>query len=181
MSFVLADQKGWLQPSKQPFEFKVLQNFKNLRDGVNDSSADFFMWEHFTSKKYYDSGEIKRVGEIYTPWKSWMIVASTAILDSPAANERVAQFMRKLNQGVEYFNGNPEEAVEYIEANLDYSKEDARSWLSTVKFSEDVTEIDEETIGKTIEILKKANVIQRDVTPQEMILEGSPLQRLTSR
>ena len=39
------------------------------------------MWEHFTSKRYYDNGGIKRVGEIYTPWSSWKIVASTKLED----------------------------------------------------------------------------------------------------
>src|SRR5690606_18446254 len=75
MGYVLADQQGWLNPSNsEPFsDTVVLNNFQNLRDGVNDGRADFFMWEHFTSKKYYDSGEIRRVGEIYTPWSSWKI------------------------------------------------------------------------------------------------------------
>lgn len=35
MSFVLAQQEGWLEESKEPFEFVVLNDFKNLRDGVN--------------------------------------------------------------------------------------------------------------------------------------------------
>src|SRR6195952_3084401 len=87
MSFVLADQQGWLSPlSPAPFEFTPLQTFEKLRNGVNDSTVDFFMWEHFTSKRYYDNGEIKRVGEIYTPWSSWKIVASTKI---PQDDKRV--------------------------------------------------------------------------------------------
>ena len=71
MGFVLADSQGWLSSTTAPFENIPLQTFEKLRNGVNDSTVDFFMWEHFTSKRYYDNGEIKRIGEIYTPWPSW--------------------------------------------------------------------------------------------------------------
>lgn len=50
MGFVLAEQQGWLKEGEEPFEFKILDNFKGLRDGVNDVTADAFMWEVFTSK-----------------------------------------------------------------------------------------------------------------------------------
>lgn len=46
MSFVLADQQGWLKDSKAPFDVKVVGDFAALRAGVNEkASADFFMWE----------------------------------------------------------------------------------------------------------------------------------------
>ena len=68
MGFVLADARSWLRtPGELPFEVIPLQTFANLRNAVNDGSADFFLWEHFTSKRYYDNGSIKRIGEIYTP------------------------------------------------------------------------------------------------------------------
>ena len=71
MGFVLADSQGWLSSNSTPFQTIPLQTFGKLRNGVNDKTVDFFMWEHFTSKRYYDNGEIKRIGEIYTPWPSW--------------------------------------------------------------------------------------------------------------
>lgn len=63
MSFVLADQNGWLKgkdPGEVPFEFVEEQTFERLRKSVNDGTTDAFMWEHFTSKRYWDNGEIKR-------------------------------------------------------------------------------------------------------------------------
>jgi ABC-type nitrate/sulfonate/bicarbonate transport system substrate-binding protein len=55
MGYVLADQEGWLKEGEEPFDWTVLDNFKNLRDAVNrehpeGKEADAFMWEHFTSK-----------------------------------------------------------------------------------------------------------------------------------
>ena len=57
MGFVLAEQNGWLDEhgADEPFDWAVLNDFENLRDGVNGvhkdgKRADAFMWEHFTSK-----------------------------------------------------------------------------------------------------------------------------------
>lgn len=45
MSFVLADQEGWLGAgSGSPFPVEPLNTFLNLREGVNNGTADFFMW-----------------------------------------------------------------------------------------------------------------------------------------
>jgi len=163
MGFVLADQNGWLDSGsgsgnseQPPFEIVVLDTFKKLRDAVNDRTADFFMWEHFTSKRYYDNGEIRRVGEIYTPWSSWKIVARDA------TDKRLEDMSVAINKGIMYFEENREEAIEYISSELDYSKEDAEEWLGTVKFSRDVRGVEEGVIQKTIETLEKAGVLDKD-------------------
>ncbi|KAH7353123.1 ABC-type nitrate/sulfonate/bicarbonate transport systems periplasmic components-like protein-like protein [Pyrenochaeta sp. MPI-SDFR-AT-0127] len=182
MSFVLADQQGWLDTSsdKPPFAVEVLNTFANLRDGVNNSTADFFMWEHFTSKRYYDNGEIKRIGEIYTPWSSWKIVAvndllhppnwsSTPNASKPALKDELEDALQKINKGVKHFEENQDEAVQYISTKLDYSEEDAREWLKTVRFAHDVRGVDREVVHKTVGILQKAGVLGDQVDQTAMI------------
>ncbi|KAI9822526.1 MAG: hypothetical protein M1827_000245 [Pycnora praestabilis] len=173
MGFVLADVNDWLKtPGTAPFTVVPLQTFAKLREAVNDSTADFFMWEHFTSKKYYDNGEIRRIGEIYTPWSSWKIVASNDIAAANDNNEdeRLGPMFEAINKGVVYFRNHQEEAVEYISTELDYSAQDAREWLGTVRFADDVRGVERGTVEKTIEILRKAGVIQGEgVKSEEMI------------
>lgn len=169
MGFVLADQREWLVPTAgvglkeeqaSPYgDTVVLDTFARLREAVNKGDADFFMWEHFTSKRYFDSGEIRRVGEIYTPWSSWKIVASTALDGREDGVGRVDGLLEKLDQGIAYFNANQEEAVKYISTELDYSEEDAREWLKTVRFPERTQGVDPDVIVKTVEILCKAGVL----------------------
>ncbi|KAI1818085.1 periplasmic binding protein-like II [Poronia punctata] len=163
MGYVLADQQGWLQPqspqTQPPFSgFIPLQNFENLRRAVNDGTADFFMWEHFTSKKYYDNGEIRRVGEIYTPWSSWKIVASTALVKDH--QDVLKDVFAKLDKGVDFFERHHDEVVKYVSTNLDYSAEDAAEWLRTVRFSARTEGVDVEVVIKCIDILKKAGVLK---------------------
>ncbi|KAI1747681.1 hypothetical protein F4782DRAFT_520407 [Xylaria castorea] len=177
MGYVLADQQGWLSPSSAPYsDFVVLQNFANLRNAVNDGTADFFMWEHFTSKRYYDSGEIRRVGEIYTPWSSWKIVASTALLSAGEKGKPYPKLMdvfEKLDRGVQYFETHKDEVVEYISTQLDYSAEDAREWLRTVRFSSKTEGVSIEVIIKCINILQKAGALKvEDGATAEVKAEG---------
>lgn len=175
MSFVLADQQGWLSDSgdsKAPFTFTPLQTFANLREGVNSGKIDFFMWEHFTSKKYYDNGEIKRVGEIYTPWSSWKIVATTSQdrYTKDELSEQLQKLFATLDKGVEHFEAHPDESVEYISTNLDYSQEDAREWLKTVKFTKGTSGVNVDVIEKTVATLQKAGVLTgRGLKPSEML------------
>jgi ABC-type nitrate/sulfonate/bicarbonate transport system substrate-binding protein len=182
MSFVLADQQGWLDTSSgsPPFPVEVLNTFSNLRDAVNDGTADFFMWEHFTSKRYYDKGEIKRIGEIYTPWSSWKIVAANHLLtpknwssapnaSKPPLAPELEDALEKLNQGVKHFEDNVEEAVQFITTKLDYSEEDAREWLKTVAFSQQVKGVDKAVVEKTVGILQKSGVLGDEVDQAAMI------------
>lgn len=176
MGFVLADEQGWLSKASKPFEVVPLQTFENLRKGVNENVADFFMWEHFTSKRYYDNGEIKRIGEIYTPWSSWKIVAATSLIfrsethSGITLDPRLDNFFEKLTRGIEYFIEHQDEAVEYISTDLDYSEEDARQWLKTVEFSRNIRKVDLNVIQKTVDILQKAGVIREDGMQAEQMV-----------
>jgi len=170
IGYVLADQQGWLESGSQPFDVVPLQTFERLRQGVNDGTADFFMWEHFTSKRYYDNGEIKKVGEIYTPWSSWKIVASTKLASGSEKDARLEELFEKIDQGVAYFEGHHDEAVKYISTELDYSEADAREWLKTVKFASKSKGVNVKVIEKTVDVLRKAGVLSKEgLQAEEMI------------
>ena len=103
------------------------------------------------------SGEIKKIGEIYTPWSSWKIVASTKLAQED--DGRLEDMFQKIDKGVEYFNGHYDEAVKYVSTELDYSEEDAREWLKTVKFTTRTKGVDVTVIEKTVTVLKKSGVL----------------------
>ncbi|KAL8697667.1 MAG: hypothetical protein Q9201_007014 [Fulgogasparrea decipioides] len=169
MGFVLADRERWLSsssttstPSDPPFEVMPLQNFESLRRGVSDGTADFFLWEYFTSKRYYSPDAsphpIKQIGEIYSPWSSWKIVARTPLIGQAELEE----LLEKLNLGIRYFGEHGDEAVKYISTQLDYEEEDAKEWLKTVRFSVDVRGVKKVVVEKTVEVLEKAGVVTRN-------------------
>ncbi|KAK5166415.1 uncharacterized protein LTR77_007958 [Saxophila tyrrhenica] len=160
MSYVLADQHGWLEQGKEPFEVVVAGDFASLRKSVREEGAtpsDFFMWEHFTTRKYWEEGEVKRIGEIYTPWASWMIASRTS------AEKEVPGFLEGVNKGVEMFRGKPEQVVKHITGTMHYSEADAREWMKSVEYPDDVRGVAQETVGNTVNILRKSGVLKGDV------------------
>ena len=175
MGFVLADVLGWLSSSssgsddqgqkEEPFEVVPLQTFEKLREGVNHGTADFFLWEHFTCKRYFDKGEIRRIGEIYTPWPSWHIVAADGIL----GNKRLEEFLGLLDEGVRYFEEHQEEAVKYINTELDYEEGDAREWIKSVRFAKGVKGVRKSVVEQTLGVLKKAGVVEKGINGEGMI------------
>jgi hypothetical protein len=66
MAYVLADQHNWLASSsskkEEPFSIVPSGDFAALRKAVRQqpTTADFFMWEHFTTKAYWDNGGTAR-------------------------------------------------------------------------------------------------------------------------
>lgn len=169
MAFVLAQQQGWLQQTSDALSVVPLGPFKDLRDGVTSSTADFFMWEHFTTKPYFHASDspLKKIGEIYTPWPSWHIAASTSTFppDSTSTAEVLGQIFQALDQGIAIFNETPDEAVRILgtgEAGCHYTEDDAREWLKDVKFVSQTQGVDQEVASGVVDVLKTAGVIGQD-------------------
>lgn len=167
MSSVLAQQHGWLNDDgTMPFEIVVCGPFAPLREAVNTGKADFFMWEHFTTKKWFDDGTLKRVGEIPTPWNAWHMAALGSTSDP-----RIEKYLLPaLEKGIKHFQSNKSEAVNFITENMEYSKADAEAWYEGVTFAgpEDLRRLDPKGIEKTVQILETAGVMgPRKITSYE--------------
>lgn len=176
MAFVLAQQEGWLQQTKdsksEGLTIVPLGPFKDLRDGVTSSAADFFMWEHFTTKPYFhgDDTPLKKIGEIYTPWPSWHIAASRSSFPDPAGDETLKQIFDSLDQGIKAFNADPDSGIRMLgtgEAGCHYSEEDGREWLKDVRFVQGTRGVDAGVMSGVVDVLKTAGVIAREVAIKE--------------
>ncbi|KAI9370737.1 hypothetical protein BJX61DRAFT_514235 [Aspergillus egyptiacus] len=189
MSFVLAQREGWDAANGddgKSLEPVVLGPFANLRDGVcaktssgggGEAQADFFMWEHFTTKPFFQANAgssgtgkeevpLKKIGEIFTPWPSWMIVASNTVFPDPANDERLSRLFEVLDEGIGAFRRDTERVVSLLgsgELGCHYGEEDAREWLKDVRFAEGTRGVDGEVIGGVVDVLKVAGVIDEGV------------------
>jgi len=108
----------------------------------------------------------------YTDSIHRQIVAGSQILSSSETeDDRLDDLFKRIDQGIEYFNGHQDEAVKYISTSLDYSEEDAKEWLKTVTFASKTKGVDLAVVEKTVDILRKAGVLKKDVgmRPESMI------------
>ncbi|KAJ5451612.1 hypothetical protein N7491_000794 [Penicillium cf. griseofulvum] len=166
MSFVLAQQQGWKPDSLTTVP---LGPFGPLRDGVSgldeskgqtaNPSAEFFMWEEFTTKPYFHATSekpnppLKKIGEIFTPWPSWMIVASTAVFPNPEQDRRLESLFQAFDQGIRDFEADTAQVVKLF-----------GDW-----FTNATRGVDDKIIGGVVDVLKVAGVIDSAMSNDEAI------------
>ena len=136
------------------------------------------MWEEFTTKPYFHSTSekpnppLKKIGEIFTPWPSWMIVASTALFPNPEQDQRLESLFQALDQGIKEFEADTANVVKLLgtgELGCNYIEEDATEWLKDVKFTNATRGVDDKIIGGVVDVLKVAGVIDSAMTNDEAI------------
>jgi hypothetical protein len=173
MAFVLAQQENWtgLEESKA-LDIVPLGPLADLIAGVSSnqgrqSAADFFMWEHFTTKPHFQATDspLKKVGEIYTPWPSWHIAASQRTFPDPESDGRLAKIFEVLDGAVKRFQNDPEVGVKLLgtgELGCYYGEEDAREWLTKAEFAESTRGVDRQVLEDVFKTLQGAGVVDKE-------------------
>lgn len=182
MSFVLAQQQGWTADSLTTVP---LGPFQALRNGVTGDeqpsqipTAEFFMWEHFTTKPHFHPSPenpkpaLKKFGEIFTPWPSWLIVSSTSTFANPENDEKLQQLFQAFDKGIQEFEADPSQVVRLLgtgELGCMYGQEDATEWLKDVKFAKATRGVDKKVVENVVDVLKVAGVIDTAMSNEEAI------------
>ncbi|KAG6851118.1 hypothetical protein H0H93_000998 [Arthromyces matolae] len=155
MAYVMALQQGW---PTDDLKFKINNDIRGLIDSVNDGSTSAFMWEWFTTKPFVDSGEVKFIGSVPTPWPSWLIAAHP----TRAAVDDVRRFLEGLADYVKSFDSEESREtanVNFIETHFGYPAEDVKAWLKTVAYPKSCLTVSEQVIRDTLRVLEQAGVV----------------------
>lgn len=161
--------------------FVVANNFAGLRQGVAEKNIDVFLWETFTTKPYFDNGDLRKVGEVPTPWPAFVFVGSDRRHESPQDDAEFASLVRQrfypaVAEGIRRFQGRvegtefiPDEAiVQRICSEFRFKPEDARLWLSRCRYGipsknevdiDKLFAVDAEGIANAVDILRDAGLI----------------------
>ncbi|KAK9720278.1 hypothetical protein K7432_004232 [Basidiobolus ranarum] len=168
MSLYLADTKGWFEGGQTtPLDFEILNNIDGLIAGVNDGSADAFLWEVFTTKPYYDAGKVKKIGQVVPPWPSFYIGANVTTLKTH--QRTVKQFLAAVNEATRWFVHHKEtKSVEFVMKQLGYPEEDVRNWFKTVTYPENVAAVSRSILQGCSDTLKKASAIKTVKSVEEL-------------
>ena len=90
MAIVNAHQQGW---DIEKLQFKVVGNLQGGIDALVNGEADYFMWEHFTTKPFVDNGTFRRIGNCPTPWPCFVVAIRDEVL---ATNFKEVQTVLKI-------------------------------------------------------------------------------------
>lgn len=153
MAYVQANELGW---DTSKIECVVVNNITTAIEALTEGEADYFMWEHFTTKPLVDKGIFRRVGDFPTPWSSFVIAASDKAIEND--QKSLELFLSVLNAKTKIFK-----TLEHIEHALseryEQNLEDIKKWLSITSWSQ--KSLDKKELELALNYLEKLNMIDK--------------------
>lgn len=129
MAIVNAHNNGW---NIDNLKFKVVGNLQGGIDALTNGEADYFMWEHFTTKPLVDNATFRRLGDCPTPWPCFVVAVRNEILEKNF-NE-VKKVLDIINNCTSDFKD-----IKNIDETLAYRYEqqlkDIQKWLSITEWN----------------------------------------------
>jgi sulfonate transport system substrate-binding protein len=161
MAFVNARNMGW-DPAK--LEFEVVGDIEGAIEALNSGRADYFMWEHFTTKPLVDEGTFRRLGDCPTPWSCFVIAVRKEFLDKePAA---VMAMLKTLNQMTKKFKDIPGIEVA-LAKKYQQKEEDIHQWIKITQWSQKQLSVAE--INKVQDQLLELDLIDKKLNISEFL------------
>ncbi|RRQ48419.1 ABC transporter substrate-binding protein [Maribacter algicola] len=153
MAFVQAQNEGW---DPNTLQFEVIDNLDGAIKGLSDGTADYFMWEHFTTKPIVDDGVFRRLGDCPTPWPCFMLVATEKFLQENKT--LMAHIVEIINVYTVEFKNIP--SIDRTLANRYGQKlEDIQTWLSLTSWSQ--KQLDSGVLESVLITLKQLKLIEK--------------------
>ena len=158
MAYVHADNNNWDLDSQK---FHIVNSLQGGREALLNGTADYFLWEKFTTKPYVDKGEFRILGECPTPWPCFVIAVREELLLTQT--EILDKLLDTINASTLQLKKNPN-AAEVVSNRYQLQKEDVKKWFSETQWS-DTKLIDINTIKKVQNRLLSLNMIDQPMQP----------------
>lgn len=130
MAYVNARSMGW---DPKALEFEVVGDINGAVEALKEGRADYFMWEHFTTKPLVDKGIFRRLADCPTPWSCFVIAVRKEFMEKqPAA---IIGLLKTINKVTKKFKDIPGIEVA-LAKKYDQEQEDILQWLSITNWSQ---------------------------------------------
>ena len=151
MSFVHAQNKGWPSATLQ---FQVVHHLDGAILALQSGDADYFMWEHFTTKPLVDNGTFKFLGNCPTPWPCFVIAGNHHFLKTNST--LIKHILEVINTYTLEFKRIP--SIDRTFANRYHQQlSDIRKWLSLTSWSQ--KQLSHEVLNTVIEKMESLSLL----------------------
>lgn len=165
MAYVNAKNLGW-KLSEENFE--TVQDIDGAVRALKEDKAQYFMWEHFTTKPLVDNGTFKRVADCPTPWPCFVVAAGNNFLNKNSGD--LGKLLHIINRETAQIKERPE--IEKVFANRYGQKvEDIREWLKITNWSN--KQISEKELQKVQKTLLELNLVL-EILPTSYFIYNLP-------
>jgi ABC-type nitrate/sulfonate/bicarbonate transport system substrate-binding protein len=162
MAIVNAFNQGW---NVATLKFKVIDNLQGGIDALKNGTADYFMWEHFTTKPLVDNGTFRIVGDCPTPWPCFVIAVRNEILEKH--HTEIKKVLDIINEQTKDFK-NIENIDKILAKRYEQKLEDIQKWLKITDWN-DGKPITKNLITRIQNKMVRFNVIEKTKNSGEFI------------
>ena len=162
MAYINAQNNNW--DLEHDLKFEVIKNLDGAVEGLTNGTADYFMWEKFTTKPIVDDGVFRRIDKCPTPWPCFVIAVRSAFLESN--RDDVKTILKIINNTTVEFKDIP--SIDKTIANrYNQQIEDVQEWLSLTEWSQEL--IDETTVNRVQNELLELDIINKTLKYSDLV------------
>mmetsp|Transcript_14716 Transcript_14716/g.14814 ORF Transcript_14716/g.14814 Transcript_14716/m.14814 type:complete len:339 (-) Transcript_14716:33-1049(-) len=172
-------------------EFIVAHNIKGLTKGVQDNLFDIFLWETNTTQPLFAAKEIKKIGEVSTPWPAFSIVTGVPPPPPPSSSSSPSQSLEERNcerytfyrekvfpalcEGIQLFLDDSKTdssvgggvslescTVQRISNEFHCTREEAVTWLSRTRYALPALSVNSNVFISAVKTLQNAGLVPND-------------------
>ncbi|MFN2261320.1 MAG: substrate-binding domain-containing protein [Psychroflexus sp.] len=154
MTYVNADQNDW---ETENLKFETTQNLYGAVKALNNGDADYFMWEHFTTKPFVDEGVFRRLGDQPTPWPCFVLVSTKEFIQTNS--QTIESLLKIINQKTAELKS-IEHITEKIADKYQLKLKDVEHWLNKTEWSQ--SQISEEDLINAQRKLLELKLINKE-------------------
>lgn len=145
MAFVHAKQQNW---DLEKLTFENVKNLNGALKALPQDQAQYFLWEHFTTKPYVDTKIFRRLGDIPTPWPCFVLVAKEEFIQQ---NEILIKTLLSVINKISADLKNQTDLIEEIADKYKLARADVEKWLDQTEWSQNkLSEAELEEIQKEL-------------------------------
>ena len=130
MAIVNAYNQGW---DVQNLKFKVIGNLQGGIDALTNGEADYFMWEHFTTKPLVDNCTFRRIDDCPSPWPCFVIAVRNEVLENNF--DEVKKVLDIINAETKDFK-QIDKIDETLAIRYEQKLEDIQKWLKITEWND---------------------------------------------
>lgn len=163
MAYVNAQNEAW---DIDQLQFEVIHNLEGAIEALTNGNADYFLWEHFTTKPIVDKGVFRRLGDCPTPWPCFVITATDQFISKNPST--LKHILEVINRYTSEFKNIP--SIDKTLSNR-YGQQltDIQEWLSLTRWSQ--KQIEEQNIDKVCETLKELKRIDTRIPYRNIVAQ----------
>ena len=155
MSYVNAQNNNWKTSN---LKFEIVNTIEGAVEALTTNTADYFMWERFTTKPLVDNGTFRKIADCPTPWPCFVIAVRNELLQKePYVIEQILEIINTITSEFKMIPS----IDRMLASRYNQKIEDIQEWLSLTHWSQ--KQIDKKTLDKVQEQLYSLNIIEKRV------------------